>query len=61
MRRRQDDVIFCVASTWGLTPYPIHVRPPEPGPSPLRVDVINGWPIPTERPNYGAEEQLSDA
>src|SRR6218665_3776953 len=24
---------------------PVHMRPPEPDPSPLRVDVINGWPL----------------
>src|SRR6218665_594302 len=27
----------------GLTPSPVHMRPPEP--DPLRVDVINGWPL----------------
>src|SRR6218665_172132 len=26
-------------------PPPIHMRPPEPDPLPLRVDVINGWPL----------------
>src|SRR6218665_1422768 len=26
------------------TPSPGHMRPPEPDPLPLRVDVINGWP-----------------
>ena len=26
-------------------PDPVHMRPPEPIPSPLRVDVINGWPL----------------
>src|SRR6218665_931302 len=30
-------------STWDLPP-PVHMRPPEPDPSPLRLDVINGWP-----------------
>ena len=25
-------------------PPPVHMRPPEPEPLPLRVDVINGWP-----------------
>src|SRR6218665_1697929 len=25
-------------------PSPVHMRPPEPDPLPLRVDVINGWP-----------------
>ena len=29
-------------STWGLPP-PVHMRPPEP--DPLRVDVINEWPL----------------
>jgi len=24
---------------------PVHMRPPEPEPDPLRVDVINGWPL----------------
>src|SRR6218665_1302653 len=24
---------------------PVHMRPPEPDPLPLRVDVINGWPF----------------
>src|SRR6218665_677845 len=26
-------------------PPPVHMRPPEPDPLPLRVDVINGWPV----------------
>src|SRR6218665_2362312 len=26
-------------------PSPVHMRPPEPDPSLLCVDVINGWPI----------------
>ena len=26
-------------------PPPVHMRPPEPDPLPLRVDVINGWPL----------------
>src|SRR6218665_3294725 len=26
-------------------PPPVHRRPPEPDPSPLCVDVINGWPL----------------
>jgi len=26
-------------------PSPVHMGPPEPDPSPLRVDVINGWPL----------------
>ena len=26
---------------------PIHVRPPEPDPLPLRADVIDGWPLKT--------------
>src|SRR6218665_942271 len=26
-------------------PSPVHMRPPEPDPSPLRVVVINGWPL----------------
>jgi len=31
---------------WGLTPSPVHMRPSEPDPLfPLRVDVINGWPL----------------
>src|SRR6218665_3661365 len=37
-------IIFCVDVynyTWGLTPSPVHMRPPEP--DPLHVDVINGW------------------
>src|SRR6218665_3287495 len=29
-----------------LVPPPVHMRPPEPDPlPPLRVDVINGWPL----------------
>src|SRR6218665_519343 len=49
MRRRQYDVSglyfqFSVwTSTWGWTP--VHMRPPEPDPLPLRVEVINGWPL----------------
>src|SRR6218665_3613178 len=31
-------------STWGWTPSPVHMHPPEPD-LPLRVDVINGWPL----------------
>ena len=29
----------------GLDPLPVHMRSPEPDPLPLRVDVINGWPL----------------
>ena len=29
----------------GLDPSPIHMRPPEPVPFPVRVDVINGWSL----------------
>ena len=33
----------------GLDPLPpIHIRPPEPDPPPLHVDVINGWPLITD-------------
>ena len=35
----------------GLDPLPVHMRPPEPDPLPLRVDVINGWPL----TNYSVE------
>src|SRR6218665_857258 len=38
-----------------LTPSPIHLHPPELDPSPIRVDVINGWPliqIKTQPSNY---------
>jgi len=28
----------------GPLPFPVHLRPPEPDPLPLCVDVINGWP-----------------
>ena len=35
----------------GLDPLPpVHMRAPEPDPLPLRVDVINGWPL--SRPYY---------
>jgi len=49
MTRRQDDIselilIFCVDVHMGLDPSPDHMRPPEPDPLPLRLDVINGWP-----------------
>jgi len=30
-------------STWSWTPPSVHMRPP--GPNPLCVDIINGWPI----------------
>src|SRR6218665_1024395 len=55
MRRRQDDVtsrqwtlilIFCVDVHMGLDPLPpstcVHLSLT---PSPVRVDVINGWPL----------------
>jgi len=49
----------------GLDPLsPIHMRPPEPDPSPLRVDVINGRPhtVPlfhAEAPHATASEGLT--
>ena len=36
---------FLCTSTWGLTPPPVHMRLSEPDLLPLRVDVINGWPL----------------
>ena len=36
---------FLCGRPHGSWPLPIHMRPPEPDPSPLRVDVINGWPL----------------
>ena len=40
-------LIFCVDVHMGLDSL-IHMRPPEPDPlPPLRVDVINGWPLVT--------------
>src|SRR6218665_1111337 len=39
-------LIFCVDVHMGLDPLPpVHMRPPEPDTLPLRVDVINGWPL----------------
>ena len=38
-------LIFSVDIHMELTPSPICIRSPEPNPLPLRVDVINGWPI----------------
>jgi len=35
---------FLWTSTWGLSPSPVHMRPPEPDLLP-RLDVINGWPL----------------
>ena len=41
---RQCAIVFCVDVHMALTP--VHRRPHEPDPSfPLRVDVINGWPL----------------
>src|SRR6218665_1018558 len=37
-------LIFCVDVHLGLNP-PVHMRPPEPDPLPLRVDVINDFPV----------------
>src|SRR6218665_1567760 len=37
-------LIFCVDVHMGLDS-PVHMRPPEPDPSPLHVDVINGCPL----------------
>src|SRR6218665_1951377 len=53
MRRRHDYLwsqqtlilIFCVDVHIGLDLLPVHMRPTEPDPLPLRVDVINGWPL----------------
>src|SRR6218665_471947 len=51
MRRRQYDVsglnfnFMCGRPHGAGPPPPVHMRPPEPDPLPLRVDVINGWPI----------------
>src|SRR6218665_578003 len=36
---------FCVDVDMQLTPSLACMRPPEPDPSPLGVDVINGWPL----------------
>ena len=36
---------FLCGRPHGAGPHPpVHTRPPEPDPLPLRVDVINGWP-----------------
>jgi len=37
---------FVCGRPHGAGPPPlVHMRPPEPAPSPNRVDVINGWPL----------------
>src|SRR6218665_3875679 len=36
---------LCRRPHWAGPPPLIHLRPPEPDPLPLRVDVINGWPL----------------
>src|SRR6218665_3553916 len=36
---------LCGRPQGGWTPSPVHMRPAEPDPPPLRVDVINGWPL----------------
>ena len=38
----------------------VHMRPPEPDPCPLRVDVINGWPLFSEAPFPARENVLVD-